>query len=295
MSESRGRAHAAVPASRTAAVFRWAVIGVFLALCLVLLVQSFLPVLSGRAVPAPDSVLEGQDWLWHATVLLSLLATFAWMSRGLPLQTVLLGVAIITLIAAGITMLAVRTGIPFGSFKLQTLVDSEILEGLPWPVLVFWVAALLNCRGVAKLILRPWRRTSYYGFWVIGLTGLIMACLAGVCDPFATHIRHYWVWRADHTGLTWFGAPWLMFPSWALMTVLILAIATPVLIDKRRVPHGPDYVPLAIWSALMLVPGVALAVRGIIAPAIVCSGALLVFGGLAVWGGETKRTPGVKG
>jgi len=69
------------------------------------------------------------------------------------------------------------------------------------------VVTILNSRGVARLILRPWRKTRRYGFWLIGLTAALALVFDLGLEPFATRVKSYWLWSPTKLGLSWYGAP----------------------------------------------------------------------------------------
>jgi uncharacterized membrane protein len=53
--------------------------------------------------------------------------------------------------------------------------------------------------------------------------------------------------------LTWFGAPLVNFFGWTVVTLLILALVTPVLISKQpRRKSSTDYHPLGVWLGALL-------------------------------------------
>jgi len=62
--------------------------------------------------------------------------------------------------------------IPFGPFQFGPEAGPQLFKTLPWAMPLIWVAAILNSRGVVRLILRPWRKIRSYGFWLIGLTAV---------------------------------------------------------------------------------------------------------------------------
>ncbi len=128
---------------------------------------------------------------------------------------------------------------------------------------LLWIIAVLNSRGVARLVLRPWRKTRAYGFWFMGLTALFTMLFDFTLEPFATHIKHYWIWTASGFSLTPQGAPVSNPVGWFVVTLLILAFATPVLINKQLSKRrAPDYHALAVWLGAILLFGTASAVRG---------------------------------
>src|SRR5262249_15645984 len=125
----------------------------------------------------------------------------------------------------------------------------ELFHPLPWTIPVVWLVAILNARGVARLILRPWRRTQNYGWFLIGVTALLVVLFDLAFEPFATHHKHYWLWNVSGAKSVWYGTPWVNFVARATTTLLILAFVTPSLIQKRPgPPTPPDLHPLLVWG-----------------------------------------------
>jgi hypothetical protein len=93
-----------------------------------------------------------------------------------------------------------------------------------------------------------------YGFWVIGLTCLLMVIFDFGLEPFATRVNHYWVWRAPKTVPAWYDAPWVNFLGLAVTALLILAFTTPWLINKNKSSDKTpvDFLPLGVWLSLNL-------------------------------------------
>ena len=103
------------------------------------------------------------------------------------------------------------------------------------------------------IALRPWRKTSTYGFRLIGLTTALVTLLDLGLEPFAVRVKHYWLWNPTKLKFDWYGAPWINFFGWAVTTLLILAFATPSLINKKPAPQPPpDYGPLVVWLLINL-------------------------------------------
>lgn len=207
---------------------------------------------------APDA-----NWPEALLLALAVVGAVIALARQLPLENVLLAAVVMALIGGGAHALNVVTDIPFGPFAFGSKMGAQLFHTLPWTVPLLWVAAILNSRGVARLVLRPWRKTRAYGFWLIGLTAVLTMLFAFALDPFAARVRHYWLWLPTKFPLTWLGAPLVNFFSWAGVTILILAFVTPALIKKqlsRRSP--PDFHPLAVWLGGILLFGIASAMRG---------------------------------
>ena len=203
---------------------------------------------------------------WPDAVLLVLatVSTVAASARHLPLPNILAAAFGIALVGAGITWLDLKTGIPFGPMTFGSGVGPKFHVSLPWAIPLVWVVMILNSRGVARLILRPWRKTRAYGFWLIGCTAALTLLLDLAFDPFASRVKHYWFWEPTIFPLTWEGAPLVNFFAWAVVTLLILAFITPVLINKQPVHRRlPDFHPLAVWLGTVLLSGVGAAMTGL--------------------------------
>jgi len=210
------------------------------------------------------AVLAG-SW-WHiaplggagswAEVLLPILAlatTLVALARGLPAQNVILVAALIALISGIVETVGAKTGVPFGSFIYTENLGPQLFSLLPWPVPLIWVVVILNSRGVARLILRPWRKLGRYGLWVMGLTVLLAVVFDLGLEPFAARVNRYWIWRVSPRAPAWHTAPWVNFLGWAVTVLLILAFVTPWLINKRASKQqSPDYHPLVVWLTLNL-------------------------------------------
>jgi uncharacterized membrane protein len=112
---------------------------------------------------------------------------------------------------------------------------------------IIWLVAIFCARGVGRLILRPWRKTRSYGFWLMGITAALVVLFDFGLEPFATQVKQFWFWSPTHAGLYWYSTPWVNFLGWAGTTLLILAFVTPSLINKKPVKNPPDYQPLVLW------------------------------------------------
>src|SRR5436190_5047197 len=123
---------------------------------------------------------------WPEGLLLVLCAatTLAALARQLPAQNVMLGSTIIIVLSTVVEALGASTGVPFGPRSYTERMGQELFHPLPWTIPVLWLVAIFNARGVARLILRPWRRTQNYGWWLIGLTGLLVVLFDLALEPF---------------------------------------------------------------------------------------------------------------
>jgi putative membrane protein len=230
---------AADSAARTAQVTHWLALGLFAASFALVMLALWLPI-----------QLPGESgWPDAALVLLATATTLVSLSRRLPAQNVALAAAGIAFIGGTAHGIGAMTAIPFGPFSYTGNAGPRIFGTLAWPVPLIWVIAILNSRGVARLILRPWRKLRAYGFWVIGLTAALTVMFDFSLEPFAAQVKRYWLWQPTRLPLAWYGAPLVNFLGWLLAALLILAFVTPTLIDKRQRPakRPPDYHPLAVW------------------------------------------------
>jgi uncharacterized membrane protein len=87
-------------------------------------------------------------------------------------------------------------------------------------------------------------------------------------DPFLARLGHYWLWSPTKLRVTWAGAPLINFPGWGVVTLLILAFSTPLLIKKQPGQNrSPDYHPLGLWVGAMVLFAVAAAKHELWGPA----------------------------
>lgn len=190
--------------------------------------------------------------LWPEGVLVVLAAavTVAGMLRQLPGQNVMLVAVLAAVIGSAAHCLGALTSIPFGPFYFTGRIGRELFHPLPWAIPFLWIIVVFNSRGVARLILRPWRKIRAYGFWLIGLTIALVMLFVVALEPFASRVQHYWTWNATRIPVHWHSAPLSDFPAWGVITLFILAFATPWLLNKKPVKFPPDYSPLVMWLLL---------------------------------------------
>ena len=200
-------------------------------------------------------------WPEAVLVLTTTLATLLSLARQLPGQNVLLAGAIIGVIGGILHGVGAATAIPFGPFTCTESAGPRIFGVLGWPLPALWIIAILNSRGVARLILRPWRKIRTYGFWLIGITAALTVLFDVALEPFAARVKHFWIWQPTKFPLTWYGAPLVNSLGWLLTALLILAFATLALINKQpgQKKSLPDYHPLVLWLSALALFGVGAA------------------------------------
>jgi uncharacterized membrane protein len=198
-------------------------------------------------------VLAGNSgWLLALVLFAAALTTLVSQSRQLPTQNVLLAATIIAAMTGVGQALGALTGIPFGPYFYTDAAGPKIFNVLPWSVPVIWIIVLLNARGVARLILRPWRKSRLYGFRLIGVTAALAVVFDLGLEPFASQVNHFWVWQPTKLALLWHGTPPSNFLGWLMTALLVLAFATTVMINKSHQKYPSDYHPLIMWLVLNL-------------------------------------------
>jgi uncharacterized membrane protein len=240
-SSSVNRPAAATPTATDSAqkVFHWILSG---ALAIVFVAQFALP----QYYLMLDAVL----------LVLAVAVSITTLNRQIPMQNVLLGVVITALIGGAAHGLSAFRGlaIPFGPIFFHETCGAEIFGFVPWTIPLLWVVALFSSRGTARLILRPWRKLKSYGYWLIGLTAVLIMAFDFALEPFATtRVNDFWTWLPTKFPVTWYGASPLNFLSWAVVALLILGFTTPALIKKRPGSRTPlELNPLGIWLGAII-------------------------------------------
>jgi uncharacterized membrane protein len=221
---------------------QWTLLGLFVLATGLLIAQQFIPF----RLPASEGVSDG------TVLILALATTLVSLCGQLPTQNVVLATVIIGVFGAAIHSLGALTGIPFGPVTYTQESGPRLFNALCWFIPLLWVIVILNSRGVARLILRPWRKLRVYGYWLIGITTLLTLIFVLGLEPFATRLRHYWIWSPTKLSIDWYGTPLSDFLGWVVTTLLILGFSTPSLMKKKPTKSGPDYHPLIVWLVLNL-------------------------------------------
>ena len=192
------------------------------------------------------SLAEAQRWSEGTFWLLAAITSLVGVARRLPEQNVLMSAAIIAGVSLVIALVGERTGVPFGP-RIYTDALGEKVLGVPWPLPLIWIVVIVSCRGVARLVMRPWRKTTYYGFWVIGLTCGLAVLFDAALEPFAVRVKRYWFWETHGNVPSWHSTPWVNFLGWFATALGVLGFTTPWLINKQPVKQPTDYHPLVLW------------------------------------------------
>ncbi len=237
----------------------------------------------------PQPPFGTAHWPEGLLVLLAAATVLASLTRQLPGQNVMLASIIIAFIASAVETLGALTGIPL--FVHTNEVGPQLAPSLPWEMPLAWIVALLSSRGVARMMLRPWRNTPNYGFWLIGLTIFLVVLLDFGVEPFAGHLASFWRWTPSRVRLDWHTASCVNFLGCAVTALLILAFVTPTLINKKPMTQPPpDYHPLIVWLLLNLLFATGTAAHQLWPAAILTFTGSVVVMALAVRGVQRQKT-----
>ncbi len=193
-------------------------------------------------------------------------ASVAAACRQLPPQNVLLAAGFSALIGGVAHGLSANPDLamPFGLLTFNSNFGAKIFNAVPWTIPLIWVIALFNSRGVARLILRPWRKQKNYGYVLIGVTALVAVGFDLALEPFAAHVKHFWLWHPTKFPWAWHGASPLNFLGWFCIMLLILAFATPSLIKKQPGSSGAvEIFSVALWFGAVLLFAIGTAEAGL--------------------------------
>jgi uncharacterized membrane protein len=199
-------------------------------------------------------------------IFLAAVASVLALNRQLPLQNVLSTAVITAFIGSVAHALSARMDIamPFGPLTFGTNAGWKIFNAVPCTLPLIWIIAVFNSRGVGRMILRPWRKTRNYGFILIGVTAVLTLVFDLALEPFAAHVKHFWLWHPTRMQLNWHGASPLNFIGWLVVTLLILAFITPTLIKKQPGGSGGlDFHPVALWFGALLIFAVGAGTAGL--------------------------------
>jgi len=182
-------------------------------------------------------------------VALGLAATIVWMNRNLPLQNVLLAIAIlaslgfvaILVVEAGKTENNLSLGLPLA----QATVLAKYMQAAAWALL------LLNAQGVARPLAARFDRSSAYGLWMLGFASAFV-CGFEVGSAAALSGPSNKTWAPKAATLV----------GWYCFALLCLALASPPLLKPKPGPRVVSMEPAGVWIGLNLVVMATAATRG---------------------------------
>ncbi len=193
------------------------------------------------------------DKLDPLILVLAALASITALTRQLPVESVAFAALVTALIGGAAHGLTARTGLPFGPVIFNDTAGPKLFNSVPWTLPLLWVVVVFNSRGVARLVLRPWRKVKNYGFWLIGFTAFLVGLFDLALEPFAGPAKHFWRWQPTKLLVAWHGASPMVPVGWLFISLVILGFVTPYLIKKQPGRSSvPDFAPLLLWLGALV-------------------------------------------
>lgn len=206
----------------------------------------------GVAVVIELTVPQVSPALFSGIVAFAAVGSIMALARQLPVTNVLAAAAIAAVMGGMAHGLSAWSGIPFGPVTFSEAAGPKLFNIVPWTLPLLWIVAVLNSRGVARVVLRPWRKVKTYGLWLLTLSAVLALAFDVALEPFAAQVKHFWLWQPTRLPITWHGASLMDFLGWLFVSALILAFAMPFLIRKQPGSRSTtDYAPLALWFGAM--------------------------------------------
>lgn len=133
--------------------------------------------------------------------------------------------------AFGIEALGAHTGFPFGMYHYTgnfgpMWLDVPLTIPLAWHVVV--TNALFLLRALAPHLSRMAEAA---------LAGLICTVYDFILEPFATSVKHYWVWNEG-------SVPPLNYAAWFILSALLVRLFAPTLSSRYRTDPRPAMILL---------------------------------------------------
>jgi putative membrane protein len=206
-------------------------------------------------VPALQQTSAPEVWL----LLTATAAIVSSVSRTLPFQNVVWAALVIGVLGGLSHTVGTLASIPFGPYVYTVAPRARLGGILPWIIPFIWIVFIFASRGVARLILQPWRGNRLFGIWLIGLGAILSVVLDAGFDPWAAGLNHYWIWELTRFPFTWHGTPITNFLGWFVTSVVAITFIAPMLIHKKPGPMASEYGSLLLWISLdVLFAGIAL-------------------------------------
>jgi putative membrane protein len=128
--------------------------------------------------------------------------------------------------AFGIEMLGARTGIPFGDYR-YTDAFGPMLWGVPLAIPLAWHVVVTNALFLVRAVIPNASRLIEAVF-----AGLICTLYDFVLEPFATTVKHYWIWVER-------GIPPINYAAWFGLSALLIGIFAPAISSRYRLDPRP--------------------------------------------------------
>ncbi len=196
--------------------------------------------------PTPRD-MHVSPWPEILLIVLATATTCVSLARRLSLQNVMSAAALIVLISGAANLLGISAEGPVHGPPLRESLMIDLFGVLPWVVPLVWIVVVLNSRGVARLILRPWRDLPTYGYWLLGLA-VVLTGLSFYVWSLGTSLGASLRSRGSASG--WHRGGLLNLSGEGVMALAINIVITPFLINKRPGREPADFHPLLMWGLL---------------------------------------------
>jgi putative membrane protein len=181
-----------------------------------------------------------QAELWYISVIAILLFgtpvivfTVRWLGR----RRGLLLIAALGIYALLFETIAIKTGLPYGSFGYSGLLGPKLFNAVPATVLIAWTPLVLGILALLQTIKPLWKQA------LLATLGLVVIDL--VLDPGAVHIG-FWSWV---TPGIYYGVPLVNFIGWIISS----GIAVSAIVYAKQRLHWPPIPPMLGWNLLAIV------------------------------------------
>ncbi len=235
----------------------------------------------------------GARWPEGVLLVLGAALLLASLAADLPVQN-LIAIATLTMLISGAAyVFNAWISVPFGPCTYLRNAGQILFPPLPWSLPVLWVVVFLSARGVARRLLSPWRAFNGYGYWLTGLTVLLVVWFAFALEPFA-HRRELWVWGSTKLpAACWYTAPVTAFFGWAVVGLLVVLFTSPFMLVKMPgSQHQKADPPLFVWGGLHLCLAISAAIGGDTPALIAAAVGGVAPVGLIAFTGWRPRRPG---
>ncbi len=166
-----------------------------------------------------------------------------WM-RTVPLQSVLLAVAV----TVSVAFAAVLLGLGAISVPQRSL-SAPLQRHVLWIVPVLWASLLLLARGTARWLLSPWRKRQNHGLKVIALTLVLALAMQVKVELYARAASQVFPSGGAGSAIN-LGGALLSACGWAIAVLIASVLTTPALTNKSPVAPPPSFGHMGMWLGL---------------------------------------------
>jgi len=191
--------------------------------------------LPGNLVPFVDLCLQYGD---PVLILLAFINTHLHATRQWTSGIARRWAAIVVVCAFIIETFGARTGIPFGQYH-YTDAFGPVLGLVPLTIPLAWHVVVTNALFLVRAVAPHASRLVE-----AGLAGLICTAYDFVLEPFATLVKHYWVWKDG-------AVPPINYVAWFVLSALLVRLFAPTLSTRFRFDPRPALI-LGLTIAIFL-------------------------------------------